>query len=90
VAEEPSGPAAPLPPRRARSGRHPSHVPNRPSRPHPVREAKALHDGYIGAEHLTLALVAMNEGAVPPILSALGAPQATLRAAILDRYPRAS
>jgi hypothetical protein len=32
----------------------------------------------------------MNEGAVPPILSALGATQATLRAAILDRYRRAS
>jgi ATP-dependent Clp protease ATP-binding subunit ClpA len=70
------------------------HIPFTPrakkSLEHSVREAKALHDGYIGAEHLTLALVAMNEGAVPPILSALGAPQATLRAAILDRYRRAS
>src|SRR5204863_4651653 len=51
---------------------------------HSLREAKARHDNYIGVEHLTLALVAMNEGAVPPILSALGASQATLRAAILD------
>jgi hypothetical protein len=37
-----------------------------------------------------LALLAMHEGAVPPILSALGASQATLRAAILDRYRQAS
>jgi ATP-dependent Clp protease ATP-binding subunit ClpA len=57
---------------------------------HSLREAKARHDNYIGVEHLTLALVAMNDGAVPPILSALGAPQATLRAAILDRYRQAS
>jgi ATP-dependent Clp protease ATP-binding subunit ClpA len=57
---------------------------------HSLREAKARHDSYIGVEHLTLALVAMNDGAVPPILSALGASQATLRAAILDRYRQAS
>jgi hypothetical protein len=43
-----------------------------------------------GVEHLTLALVAMTGGAVSPILSALGASQAALRAAILDRYRRAS
>ena len=55
-----------------------------------LREAKARHDNYIGVEHLTLALVAMDDGAVPPILSALGAPQAALRAAILDRYRQAS
>jgi len=55
-----------------------------------LREAEARHDNYIGIEHLTLALVGMKDGAVPPILSALGAPQATLRAAILDRYRKAS
>ncbi len=55
-----------------------------------LREAKALHDNFIGVQHLTLALVAMNDGMVPPILSALGASQATLRAAILDRYRQAS
>jgi len=55
-----------------------------------LREAEARHDNYIGVEHLTLALVGMKDGAVPPILSALGAPQATLRAAILDRYRKAS
>jgi ATP-dependent Clp protease ATP-binding subunit ClpA len=57
---------------------------------HSLREARARHDNYIGVEHLTLALVAMNDGAVPPILSALGASHATLRAAILDRYRQAS
>jgi ATP-dependent Clp protease ATP-binding subunit ClpA len=55
-----------------------------------LREAKARHDTYIGVEHLTLALVAMTDGAVPPILSALGASPATLRAAIVDRYRQAS
>jgi len=57
---------------------------------HSLREAKARHDNYIGLEHLTLALVAMNGGAVPPILSALGASPATVRAAIVDRYRQAS
>jgi ATP-dependent Clp protease ATP-binding subunit ClpA len=55
-----------------------------------LREARAMHDGSIGVEHLTLALVAMDDGTVPSILSALHASQATLRAAILDRYRRAS
>ena len=55
-----------------------------------LREAKARQDGYIGVEHLTLALAGMNAGAVPPILSALGTTQAALRAAILDRYRQAS
>ena len=57
---------------------------------HSLREAKARHDNHIGLEHLALALVAMNGGAVPPILSALGASPATLRAAIVDRYRQAS
>jgi ATP-dependent Clp protease ATP-binding subunit ClpA len=55
-----------------------------------LREARARQDGYVGVEHLTLALVGMDAGAVPPILSALGTTQATLRSAILDRYRRAS
>ena len=54
-----------------------------------LREAVARQDGYIGAEHITLALVGMDAGAVPPILSALGTTQAALRAAILDRYRQA-
>jgi ATP-dependent Clp protease ATP-binding subunit ClpA len=55
-----------------------------------LREAKALHDDYIGVQHLTLALLAMDDGMVPVILSALGASRASLRAAILDRYRKAS
>jgi ATP-dependent Clp protease ATP-binding subunit ClpA len=55
-----------------------------------LREAAARHDNYIGIEHLTLALVSMEDGAVPRILSAIGAPRATLRTAILDRYRKAS
>jgi ATP-dependent Clp protease ATP-binding subunit ClpA len=88
-------------PRRAGPGQHATpgehttrHIPFTPRAKkcleHSLREAKARHDTYIGVEHLTLALVAMNAGAVPPILSALGASQATLRAAILDRYRQAS
>ena len=55
-----------------------------------LREAKALHDDYIGVQHLTLALLAMDDGMVPVILSGLGASHASLRAAILDRYRKAS
>jgi ATP-dependent Clp protease ATP-binding subunit ClpA len=55
-----------------------------------LREAQALHDNYIGVQHLTLALLALRDGPVPAILSALGAPAAPLRAAILARYRKAS
>lgn len=55
-----------------------------------LREAQAMRSGHLGAEHLALALVAMDDGAVPAILAALGAAPAALRAAILDRYRRAS
>jgi Clp amino terminal domain, pathogenicity island component len=55
-----------------------------------LREAKALHDTYIGVQHLTLALLAMKDGMVPVILSALGTPATSLRAAILARYRKAS
>jgi ATP-dependent Clp protease ATP-binding subunit ClpA len=79
----------------ASAGAYPAgHLPFTPrakkSLEHSLREAKARHDNYIGVEHLTLALVAMNDGAAPPILSALGASPATLRTAILDRYRQAS
>jgi ATP-dependent Clp protease ATP-binding subunit ClpA len=79
----------------ASAGAYPTgHLPFTPrakkSLEHSLREAKARHDSYIGVEHLTLALIAMNDGAVPPILSALGASPAALRAAILDRYRQAS
>ena len=55
-----------------------------------LREARARQDGYLGVEHLTLALVGMDAGAVPRILSALGITPAALRAAIQDRYRQAS
>jgi hypothetical protein len=64
-------------------------VPER-SPEHSLREARARHDNYVGVEQLTLALVTMNQAVAPPTLSALGASQATLRAAILDRYRQAS
>ena len=43
-----------------------------------LREAEALHDNYIGVQHLALALLALKDGTVPVILSALGAPAASL------------
>ena len=55
-----------------------------------LREAKGLNDTCIGVQHLTLALLAMNDGMVPVILSALGTPATSLRAAILARYRKAS
>jgi ATP-dependent Clp protease ATP-binding subunit ClpA len=55
-----------------------------------LREAKALHDNYIGVQHLTLALLALQDGMVPVILTALGAPATSLRATILARYRKAS
>jgi len=89
--------------RRARRGGHHQHAPGTTASGHipftprakkclelSLREAVARHDNHIGIEHLTLALVGMKDGAVPPILSALGASQAALRAAILDRYRKAS
>ena len=55
-----------------------------------LRESEALHDNYIGVQHLTLALLATKDGTVPAILSALGAPVTPLRADILARYRKAS
>jgi hypothetical protein len=52
---------------------------------HAVREARAEHTGPIGVEHLGLAIVSMTDGAVPPILSALGSSGPRLRAEILSR-----
>ena len=55
-----------------------------------LREAQALHDNYIGVQHLALALLALKDGTVPVILSSLGASATSLRAAILARYRKAS
>jgi len=54
-----------------------------------LREALSRQDGYIGAEHVTLALTGMDDGMVPGILSGLGVPAAELRSAILGRYRKA-
>jgi Clp amino terminal domain, pathogenicity island component len=54
-----------------------------------LREAEALHDNYIGAQHIVLALLAPKDGTIPRILLALGAPAPSLRAAILARYRKA-
>jgi hypothetical protein len=53
---------------------------------HAVREARAEHTGQIGVEHLGLAIVSMTDGAVPPILSALGSSGPRLRAEILNHH----
>jgi len=55
-----------------------------------LREAQAAGDSYIGVQHVALALLSMDDGMVPLILSALGVSPAWLRAAILDRYRKAS
>jgi hypothetical protein len=55
-----------------------------------LREAKALNDDYIGVQHPILALLTLQDGMAPVILTALGAPAAPLRAAILARYRKAS
>ena len=55
-----------------------------------LREAEALHDTCIGVQHLALALLAPKEGTVPVIVSSLGVPATSLRAAILARYRKAS
>ena len=55
-----------------------------------LREATALHDDYIGVQHLVLAQLAIGDGMPRTILSALGVSREALRAAILARYRKAS
>jgi ATP-dependent Clp protease ATP-binding subunit ClpA len=55
-----------------------------------LREAMALHDDYIGVQHLVLAQLAIRDGMPPMILTALGASSESLRAAVLARYRKAS
>jgi len=57
---------------------------------HAVGEAQAGHGGQVGVEHLGLAAVSMGDGAIPRILSALGASGPILRTEILSRYRQAS
>jgi ATP-dependent Clp protease ATP-binding subunit ClpA len=88
-------PAGPLRQRAASAGPAPDgHIPFTPrakkSLEISLREAEALHDNSIGVQHLILALLVPKDGTVPEILSALGAPATSLRAAILARYRKAS
>jgi ATP-dependent Clp protease ATP-binding subunit ClpA len=55
-----------------------------------LREAVARDDRHLGVEHIALSLLATTSGPVPPILNALAASPAPLRAAIVDRYRLAS
>jgi ATP-dependent Clp protease ATP-binding subunit ClpA len=55
-----------------------------------LRQALALHDDYIGVQHLILALLTIRDGMPREILSALGASSESLRAAVLARYRKAS
>jgi ATP-dependent Clp protease ATP-binding subunit ClpA len=55
-----------------------------------LRESMALHDDYIGVQHLVLAQLAIRDGMPQMILSALGASTESLRAAVLARYRKAS
>jgi hypothetical protein len=55
-----------------------------------LREADALHDTSIGGQHITLALLILKDGTVPRILAALDVQPASVRAAILERYRKAS
>jgi ATP-dependent Clp protease ATP-binding subunit ClpA len=54
-----------------------------------LREARALPNGHLGAEHIALALLTMDDGLPRRILSAIGASAPQLRADILDRYRQA-
>ena len=53
--------------------------------PRPRSGAQRAADQPAGVEDLALGILAVTEGLVPPILSALGASGAALSAAILDR-----
>ena len=91
-APQPAGPrgSAPLLPGPAPRG----HIPFTPRAKKTLelslREADALHDSYIGVEHLILGLLAGKEDIVPVILSDLGAEATSVRAEILARYRKAS
>jgi hypothetical protein len=50
----------------------------------------AVHDDYIGVQHLALAQLAMRDGMARTILASLGVSPDSLRAAILARFRKAS
>ena len=100
---KPGGPAAPgaagapgrrpsRPPRCSRAGIAISRSRRGPRRclELSLRQALAQHDNYIGLQHLVLALLTPKDGMPGMILAGLGASPDALRAAILDRYRKAS
>jgi ATP-dependent Clp protease ATP-binding subunit ClpA len=54
-----------------------------------LRESRAHSSGHLGAEHIALALLAMDDGLPHRILSVIGAPAPRLRAEIRDRCRQA-
>ena len=54
-----------------------------------LREARAQSSGHLGAEHIALALLAMDDGVPHRILSVIGASAPRLGAEIRDRYRQA-
>ena len=54
-----------------------------------LREAQAHSGGHLGAEHIALALLAMDDGVPRRILSVIGASAPRLGAEIRDRYRQA-
>jgi ATP-dependent Clp protease ATP-binding subunit ClpA len=55
-----------------------------------LQESVTRRDGYIGIEHLALALTAMSEGLAPRVFARIGLPATQARAEIVSRYRRAS
>jgi hypothetical protein len=83
-------PSTPLFPGRARGG----HLPFTPRAKKilelSLRQAVAQHDDYIGLQHVVLALLIPKDDMSGMMLTALGASPDSLRAAVLDRYRKAS
>ena len=95
------GPAALAPAprrwRRSRPGRRPGrvtgHIPltrrAKKCLESSLREARATSGGQLGAEHIAVALLAMDDGVPHRILSVIGASAPRLGAEIRDRYRQA-
>ena len=80
--------------RRSRPGRVTGHIPltrrAKKCLEGSLREARAHSSGHLGAEHIALALLAMDDGVPHRILSVIGASAPRLGAEIRDRYRQAS
>jgi ATP-dependent Clp protease ATP-binding subunit ClpA len=79
--------------RRSRPGRVTGHIPltrrAKKCLEGSLREARAHSSGHLGAEHIALALLAMDDGVPHRILSVIGASAPRLGAEIRDRYRQA-